>query len=193
MNIIVNMLNIINVENIDNNKIINGTILHPYKINSDESGILVETLRTDWEDVINENMPFAMQYYSITQPGVARDENLWHYHPGGQQDRFLVVSGSIVVAVADNEKDSLTYGVLNLFHLDCKKDPYLLVVPKRTLHTFLVSSKEPAILLNFPTKLYDPKEEWRIPFDEAKVVIEDKKLFNWNMVREHFNIPLHKN
>ena len=184
------MLDLITLDSISQHKLIEGTIVRPLKVNSDESGILVETLKTNWTDVYSEVMPFAQQYYSVTNSGIARDENQWHFHPGGQQDRFIVISGEIVAAIADNEENSPTKGLLNLYHMKSRENPYLLVVPKRAYHIFMVVSRDPATLLNFPTRLYDPKEEGRIPFENDQLKTSSGKVFSWNLVREQFQLPV---
>ena len=143
--------------NKDNVKLIKDVVIHPYKVNEDPSGVLVETLRKDWNDIFDQEKGFSMQYYSETPPNLARDENVWHVHPTTQDDRFSVVKGQVVVAVADSREDSSTKGVLNLFYIDARKDPYLILIPRKTLHGFMVVSNEPAILINFPTGLYNPE------------------------------------
>jgi len=143
---------------------------------------LGETLRSDWNGIYGKGREFAMQYYSITPPGLARDEGVWHYHPT-QEDRFLTVQGAIITAIADSREESSTKGLLNLFHMKADEDPYILLIPKRTLHGFMVISKESAILLNFPTSLYNPKEEVRIPYKQAKIRVSDGSLFSWKAVR----------
>ncbi len=184
------MIEFINLKNRDSIKIIQDILLFPLKVNRDESGVLVETLRKDWPDIYGKERDFSMQYFSVTQPAIARDESVWHYHPTVQEDRFLVAYGEIVVAIADNRKDSSTYGLLNLFHMQSVQDPYILLIPKRTLHGFLVVSKIPAVLLNFPTAIYNPKEEERIPYAEAKVKLSDKNIFSWELVRKEFKLEL---
>lgn len=179
-------MDFITLDNLNSSKLINGILLYPLKINKDVSGILVETLRTDWKGIYGQDREFAMQYYSVTESGIARDEDVWHFHPTGQEDRFLLVQGAIVVAIADNRDESSTRGLLNLFYLQADKDPYMLLVPKRTLHTFMVVSDNAAIMLNYPTRLYDPAEEGRMPFKEAKVVFPNKEVFAWEKVRREF-------
>jgi len=175
----------ITLENKDRIKLIEGVLMHPLKINNDESGgILVETLRTDWKDIYGDGREFFMQYYSVTDRGVARDENVWHYHPNYQEDRFLVILGSVVVAVADNREDSSTKGLMNLFLMEAYKGPYILLIPKKTLHGFIVTSREKGILLNYPTGLYNPEEEGRISYVEAKVKLSDGRTFSWDLVRK---------
>lgn len=176
----------ITLSNKNNVKLINDIVIHPYKVNQDASGILVETLRKDWQDVYGDEKEFFMQYYSETASGVARDEDVWHYHPTIQDDRFSVVKGEIVVAVADNRQDSQTKGLLNLFYINAKQDPYMVLIPRKTLHGFMVVSKESAILINFPTGLYNPEEEGRILYEEAQVKTSDGSIFNWDLVRKQF-------
>lgn len=178
----------ITLANKDSQKIIQDVVLRPYKVNEDSSGVLVETLRRDWEDVYNDGRDFFMQYYSETPSGVARDEDVWHYHPTTQDDRFSVVKGEIVVAIADNRKDSQTYGLLNLFYINARENPYMVLIPKKTLHGFMVVSKEPAILINFPTGLYNTEEERRIPYSQANVKTSDGTIFNWDQVRKEFKL-----
>lgn len=180
----------ITLENFNKIRLIKDIVVHPYKVNRDDSGILVETLRKDWPDIYKQGREFSMQYYSETPSGIARDENVWHYHPTVQEDRFSVVKGEIVVAVADNRGDSPTEGLLNLFYINARENPYLLLIPKKTLHGFLVVSKEPAILINFPTGLYNPTEEVRTPYTEAQVKLSDGILFNWDLVRSHFGLDI---
>src|SRR3989344_8383695 len=99
----------VNLANKDSVTLIKDILMHPLKVNADESGILVETLRTDWKDIYGPGREFAMQYFSVTRSGAARDETVWHYHPQ-QEDRFLVAQGEIIVAVADYRQDSETFG-----------------------------------------------------------------------------------
>ena len=168
-------------------KLIKDVLLYPLKINQDESGgILVETLRKDWKDIYGQNREFSMQYYSVTDSGIARDEKVWHLHPNYQEDRFIVARGEIVVAVADKRENSPTKDIINLFYMKAYKDPYILLIPKDTLHGFLVVSKEPAMLLNFPTGLYNQQEEGRISYETAQVKTEDGNLFSWDLVRKQF-------
>ena len=181
-------MELITLENKDRVTLIKDLIIRPLKINKDESGVLVETLRKDWEGIYGPGREFSMQYYSITPSGLARDEDVWHYHPTVQDDRFFVVAGAIVVAVADNRQDSPTKGVLNLFHMVSDKDPYIILIPRKTLHGFMVVSKIPAILMNFPTGLYNPKEEGRIPYNEANIKLDNGEIFSWGKIRENFSI-----
>lgn len=161
-------------------ELINGVIIKKLTIHKDESGSLVETLRTDWEDVFNsQDMHFAMQYMSQTPPAVARDEDKWHVHKF-QKDRFICASGRIVVAIFDPRDSSVTSGQLNLFTMgpEDENEMYMVVIPEETYHGFMVISKASGYLLNFPTQLYNPADEGRI----------DNTQFSWQKVREDFGL-----
>ncbi len=162
-------------------KLIEGVTVRKLIIHKDSSGSLVETLRSDWADVFNtDDLKFAMQYMSITPTGIARDENVWHAHKF-QKDRFICTSGRIVTAVFDPRKDSKTFGVLNLFVMGpaSENEMFMVLIPENTYHGFMAISKDPAYLLNFPTQIYNPQDEGRIP---------RRQEFSWQKVRDDFKI-----
>lgn len=167
--------------NLKNQKdIIEGVILRKLAIHRDKTGQLIETLRKDWTDVFNsQDLNFTMQYMSITPSKVARDEDKWHVHKY-QKDRFICVSGKIVTAIFDPREDSKTKEKLNLFIMGPEKidEMYMIVIPQNTYHSFLVISKKPAFLLNYPTQLYNPQDEGRIANNQLK----------WSDIRKDFNI-----
>ena len=178
-------LNFFALDKIDKYPLIKGVVIKPLKVNRDDRGILVETLKSDWPEFFDQNKrPFAQNYFSETPAGVARDEDQWHIHPNKQEDRFVVVKGDIVVPLFDNRPESPTRGQLNLFLMgesNGDQGRYGLLIPKQVLHCFLVVSKTPAIILNYPTSLYDSEEEGRIPFSEVK--LKDGSTFSWKKIR----------
>lgn len=167
---------------------IEGAVLHGLTTHRDPRGTLTELLRSDWPDVYGETMPFAQVYTSTTGPGVARDIDQWHVHQH-QTDRFYCVRGRIVVAIADPRPDSPTEGNLMLVELAAEPDgpaPMLVTIPPGTLHGFVVTSEEPATLLNFPNRIYDASDEGRTPFAEANVTFQDGTAFDYDAVRRWY-------
>lgn len=180
-------MELITLENKDSQRLVKDVVLRSLKVNQDETGgVLVETLRRDWEGIYGEGREFAMQYFSVTPPGLARDEDKWHLHQK-QEDRFLVVAGEVVVSVADYRKDSETYGLLNLFYMKPLDNPYIVLIPKGTLHGFLAAGKKEAILLNFPTSVYNSEDELRVSYDEANIKTSENQLFSWDLVRRRLS------
>jgi dTDP-4-dehydrorhamnose 3,5-epimerase-like enzyme len=64
--------------------------------------------------------------------------------------------------------------------------PLLVTIPPGTLHGFVVTSAEPATLLNFPNRIYDPGDEGRVPFAEAGVTFPDGTPFDYDLVRRWY-------
>jgi dTDP-4-dehydrorhamnose 3,5-epimerase len=141
---------------------IDGIRLHALKKNCDERGFLMEVLRTDF-DIYGS---FAMMYVSKNYPGVIR---AWHYHKL-QDDFFCCLSGMIKVAAYDAREGSPTQGQVHEFFLG-EDHPVLLKIPVGVYHGYKTIGTQPSLLVNFPTKLYDPKnpDEYRIAWDHPSI------------------------
>ncbi|MBM4437016.1 MAG: dTDP-4-dehydrorhamnose 3,5-epimerase family protein [Actinobacteria bacterium] len=166
---------------------VHGAVARRLKVNRDASGILVEVLRADWPDVFDaEARPFAQTYYSITPAGLARDETVWHVHQL-QEDRFAVANGDIVLALWDGRPESPTRGTLDLLPMGASMPDdhqHAVLIPRRVHHGFLVAGSRPATLMNFPTKLYNPRDEGRDAFAAVGACFHDGQPFTWTRVRE---------
>jgi dTDP-4-dehydrorhamnose 3,5-epimerase len=177
------------LDKLDTYPLIKDVKIRPLVVNRDESGILVETLKQTWDDVYDdEELPFSQNYYSITEPGVARDPHQWHLHPTKQTDRFAIIKGDAVVAMADPREESPTYGQLNLFKMGEENGDngrYLLLIPQGVLHCFLAAGDKQTVLLNYPSHVYDPEEEGRVPFKDFELA--DGTNFSWDLVRKELN------
>ncbi len=143
---------------------IHGIDTRTLQVNADERGHLVEMFRSDWDEFDPDP---AMSYYSLTYPGIIR---AWHRHTRGQIDYFVCPKGRIKIAVYDDRDDSPTQGELDTFVIG-EHSPQLVRVPGDCWHGFKAIGDEPALLINFPTNLYDyenPDEE-RLPYDTDKI------------------------
>lgn len=169
--------------------LIEGIELHKLVIHRDDRGLLMETLSTKWDNIINELLPFGQTYFSVTNPGFARDEDEWHNHPTKQVDRFVVLQGDVVIAAYDWRKESKTYGLLNLFlmgEVNGDDNQYLLLIPKNVLHSTCNVGKKPLLYLGNPTHVYDPSEEGRVSFSEIDAKLSNGTSFSWQKIREQF-------
>lgn len=146
---------------------IDGVKLRDLTVNSDERGHLVELFRKDWG--VYDPKP-AMSYYSLSYPGIIR---AWHRHTRGQVDHFVCPKGRIKVGIYDERDDSPTKGELNTFVVG-EHNQQVIRIPGACWHGFKVIGNESAILINFPTELYnydDPDEE-RLPHDTDKIPLD---------------------
>lgn len=144
-------------------------------LHRDVRGFLVETLRSD--DVSVNGARFSMSYISLTLPGEFRDAHQWHLHKV-QTDRFIVLLGEMMLALFDQRPDSPTSGTLEVIRMvgaSPKPDLsnaahkemqviHLVPIPPGVLHCIGNLSPEPFLLQNYPTELYNPADEGRVPF-----------------------------
>lgn len=143
---------------------IEGIKVRDLQVNADERGHLVEMFREDWDEYDPEP---SMSYFSMSYPGVIR---AWHRHNRGQIDHFVCPQGRIKVGVYDDRDDSPTQGEVNTFVIG-EHNQQAVRIPGVCWHGFKVIGNEQALLVNFPTNLYDyedPDEE-RLPHDTDKI------------------------
>ncbi len=160
-------------------------------VHQDPRGFLLETLRADDAEVAGST--FRMSYSSVTLPGQFRDADRWHLHQV-QTDRFVVVLGEMVLALLDRRSGSPTEGLLDvvrmtgapaaaLAHAPAREfTTYLVPIPPGVLHCIGNLAEEPFLLQNFPTELYSPADEGRVPFASVPVASLGRP-FAWDLVR----------
>lgn len=141
---------------------IDGVRIRPVTRHVDERGSLTELLRSDWP----EFRGFGQATVTVNYPGVIR---AWHWHTR-QTDLFVVVAGVVKLPLYDARHDSPTYGEVNEFFLG--EDNFIaLVVPPGVYHGYKTVGTKPALILNFPDRVYDREhpDEHRIPHDSPEV------------------------
>jgi dTDP-4-dehydrorhamnose 3,5-epimerase len=132
---------------------IDGVKVRKLRLIPDERGWLMELLRRDWE----EFEKFGQAYITTCHPGVVK---AWHYHKG-QTDHFACISP---------RDDSPTKGLVNEFYLGTL-NPILVKIPRLVYHGFTAVGTEMAMIVNFPTALfnYEEPDELRVPHDDPSV------------------------
>ncbi len=172
---------------------IQDVVVLPRTAHHDPRGFLVETLRSD--DTTVKGDTFAMSYLSLTVPGQMRDADRWHVHQH-QVDRFVVLLGEMVLALYDARPRSPTEGRFTLARMagaeptwnatrPRKKEDattYLVTIPPQVYHCIGNLSQEPFLLQNYPTRLYDPADEGRVPFAELPIPAAGGLPFGWERV-----------
>lgn len=141
---------------------IDGVQVKQLETHADERGMLMEILRSD--DSIFTH--FGQVYVTYNYPGVIR---AWHYHRL-QDDLWTVVRGMVKAVLYDNREGSPTRGELNEFFLG-EQNRILLRIPAGVLHGYKTVGPETAMLLNFPTRVYNREapDEYRLPYDSPEV------------------------
>ncbi len=146
---------------------IQGVIVKPLKVLSDDRGFLMEMLRADEPHFEG----FGQVYITGCRRGVVKG---WHYHQE-QADHFICVSGTALLVLYDGRRESPTYGQAQEFFLHAPPSqdpaPQLVKIPPFVLHGFTATGCEEARLINVPTRPYryaDP-DEYRLPWNSPEV------------------------
>jgi dTDP-4-dehydrorhamnose 3,5-epimerase len=164
-----------------------GIKIRPIRRFPDERGFFTEVMRKDWKDLFGDDT-IAQANFSFTYPDVIR---AWHRHLKGQVDYFLALKGLIKICAFDDETMEVNEIISSALDLQVVR------MPGHYWHGFKALGNEPAMLLYFTTKLYDPanpdeeRRRWNDPALIPRIVNGNKndervgKPWDWN-------IPPHK-
>ena len=61
---------------------------------------------------------------------------------------------------------------------------HCVLIPRLVHHGFVVIGDRPAVLLNSPTRLYNPADEGRDAFADVEAAFDDGSPFSWQAVRD---------
>lgn len=142
--------------------LIDGVQARALRFIPDDRGYLMEMLRSDWPEFDR----FGQGYVTACYPGAVK---AWHYHKK-QWDHFVCVHGMAKVVLYDPRLDSPTHGQVNEFHMG-SLNPILVKIPPLVYHGFTAEGGETALIVNFPTELYNYSEpdEFRLPWDDPSI------------------------
>ena len=132
----------------------------------DDRGFFMEVWRSDWQDLLGEDT-IVQANLSMTFPDVVR---AWHRHIRGQVDYFFVVRGALKICAYDDTEGSPTRGQL-VEIVAHGETPCLVRIPGHYWHGIRALGSEPAWLIYFVTRLYDPTnpDEQRRPWNDPQI------------------------
>lgn len=96
----------------------------------------------------------------------------FHYHKK-QFDIWTVAKGMIQAVLYDDRPKSKTRGETQVVYLG-EKNPVAVKIPAGVIHGYKVLGAQPALIIYYTSRSYDPKDEFRIPHDDPKIG------FDWN-------------
>lgn len=129
---------------------------------NDERGFFREVLRIT--DGIISSQGFAQWSWSQMHQGVTKAFHI-HYV---QYDFWLCPFGVIKAVLHDLRLGSDTMGLTNEFMMGDGYDPMVLKIPPGVAHGLKVI-QGPAHLFYVTSRVYDPKDEGRIPHDDPTI------------------------
>lgn len=127
----------------------------------DERGFFAEIIRTDWKELVNEEIVQAN--LSLSYPGMIR---AWHRHVRGQVDFFVVLQGSMKIVAYDEGSSKLVEVTASEERLQVVRLPGHFWHGTKTLGT------TPSLTLYLHNRLYDYNnpDEQRRPWNDPSVI-----------------------
>jgi dTDP-4-dehydrorhamnose 3,5-epimerase len=152
------------ITTVASNRLIEGVRIDPLALWPDDRGHFVEVLRVG-HGLAGVFPPETSQVSAtLTYPGVVK---AFHYHLN-QHDCWTVVKGMLQVALADLRRDSPTFGQRNTLYIG-EKRPWQVLIPPGVAHGYKVIGGESAVLVYVTSRFYDPADECRIAYDDARL------------------------
>lgn len=140
---------------------IEGVVLKDLTTYPDERGYFREIIRVN-DDFFSEG--FGQWAHSMMYAGVVK---AWHIHKI-QIDWWYVVSGVLKVALHDTRPDSSTFRETMEFYLGDNHPAKVVRVPTGVAHG-CKAIHGPVHLFYITSKIYNPEDEGRIPYDAAEI------------------------
>lgn len=145
---------------------IDGVILQRFPSAAYAHGLLTELHNERWSSMFTE--PIEHVYLVSNDESGARQE--WYEHRQST-DRYVVLEGSVRVALFDGRSDSTTHGVLEVYDLVRARDGWAgLRIPPGVWHSFRITG-ERLMLMNAKTPGYQREnpDKFRMPMPNDQV------------------------
>lgn len=91
----------------------------------------------------------------------------FHYHLH-QTDYWVASKGMFQVALVDLRKGSRTFGLRNTMYVGSLR-PWQILIPPGVGHGYKVVGQEPGMLIYVTNRIYNPKDEGRIAYDDRGI------------------------
>jgi dTDP-4-dehydrorhamnose 3,5-epimerase len=147
--------------------LISDVIIKDLVTHQDERGFFRELVRVT-DDFFKEG--FGQWSHSLMYAGVIK---AWHIH-NIQIDWWYVFGGVIKVALYDTRFNSPTHNDIMEIMMGDNQPAAILRVPPGVAHGCKCISG-PSNLFYITSKIYNPKDEGRIPYDDPKIGYDWKK------------------
>jgi dTDP-4-dehydrorhamnose 3,5-epimerase len=151
----------------DSPELITGVRVQPFDVWPDDRGVFLEVQRIG-QGLTAHFPPETTQIAAaINYAGTIK---AFHYHLH-QTDCWTPAKGLFQVALADLRAGSPTFGKRNTLYVGALR-PWRVLIPPGVAHGYKVIGGEEAVLVYLTDHFYNPKDEGRIPFDDAGIAYD---------------------
>ena len=145
-------------------KLISGVRVAPYAVWPDDRGYFLEVIRIG-EGLAATFDPATTQVSAALS--YAGSIKAFHYHLE-QSDFWVPAQGMFQVALVDLRPESPTYGARNTMYVGALR-PWQVLIPPGVGHGYKVIGTDAAMLVYVTSRVYNPQDEGRIPYDNAGI------------------------
>ena len=145
-------------------QLIRGVVIGHTTVWPDDRGVFFEVARIG-QGLISRFDPATTQVSgTFTYPGAIK---AFHYHVR-QWDCWVPLSGMFQVALVDLRPDSPTFRTKNTLYVG-EHRPWQMLIPPGVAHGYKVIGESRAGLVYVTSRLYDPDDEGRIPYNDPRL------------------------
>ena len=144
-------------------RLTDGVTIRRLVTHTDERGTVTELYDPRWDFHPD---PLVFSYMFTIRPGTVKGWSLHKIH----EDRYAVLFGRLELTLYDPRPDSSTYDEVCQIVL-ADHDRCLVNVPKNVWHADRNIGACDAVVVNFPTIMYDhaDPDKWRLPIDSPLI------------------------
>ena len=146
---------------------IQGVEIRPYDLWPDDRGYFLEVARMRQGLAAEFPAESTQVSAALSYPGTIK---AFHYHQH-QTDLWVPAQGMFQVALVDLRPASPTYGVKNTLYAGALK-PWQIRIPPGVGHGYKVIGDGPGMLVYVTDRLYNPKDEGRIPYNDPSIAYD---------------------
>jgi dTDP-4-dehydrorhamnose 3,5-epimerase len=144
--------------------LIDGVTVTPFPLWPDDRGYFLEVARLKQGAVAPFPADSTQVSAAFNYPGSIK---AFHFHLH-QTDFWVPAQGMLQVALVDLRKGSPTFGLRNTLYVGQLR-PWQILIPPGVGHGYKVIGAEPSMLIYITDRLYNPKDEGRIPYNDPRI------------------------
>jgi dTDP-4-dehydrorhamnose 3,5-epimerase len=151
----------------DSADMIEGVLIRPYDLWPDDRGYFLEVARMGQGLAAGFPPESTQVSAALSYPGTIK---AFHYHLH-QTDLWVAAAGMFQVSLVDLRPESRTFGRKNTVYAGSLK-PLQLLIPPGVGHGYKVIGELPATLIYVTNRLYNPKDEGRIAYNDPSIAYD---------------------
>ena len=151
----------------DSADLIEGVLVRPFDMWPDDRGYFLEVARMGQGLAAGFPLECTQVSSALSYPGTIK---AFHYHLL-QTDVWVPAMGMLQVTLVDLRPESRTFGHKNTMYTGTLK-PWQLLIPPGVGHGYKVIGEQPAILIYVTNRLYNPKDEGRVPYNDPSIAYD---------------------